>query len=47
MEDELIATYNRIFRAFNEDTEGLEFDVGVTELNDGRKATVSLRIEVI
>ena len=47
MEDELITTYNRICREFNADTEGLEFDVGITELNDGRTAMVSLRVEVI
>ena len=47
MIDELEATYNRILRDFNEETEGLDYDVGTTELNDGRKASVTLRIEVI
>ncbi len=47
MEDELQATYRQILRGFNEEVEGLEMDVGVTELDDGRKATVTLRVEVI
>lgn len=47
MEDELEATYKQILSHFDKETKGLEYNVCITELNDGRKAMVSLRVEVL
>ena len=43
----LETVYERILRDFNESTEGLERDVEIVKLCDGRRAQVSIRVEVI